>query len=203
MANIGIVFYSMYGNHDELAQTLADGIEEAGGKAQLRRVPELLPQSVIESQGLQELKDQQSETPEARVDELPEFDGLIIGSPTRYGSATAQLQNFLDQTGPLWAEGKLVGKAAGFFTGAATIHGGHESTILSMSTFAYHQGMVIVPVGYGLTSAVGSTSTGGSPYGPTLFAPQDGSKDGLSDEEIEIATAYAKHFNAIADKLAA
>jgi NAD(P)H dehydrogenase (quinone) len=203
MANIGIVFYSMYGNHDELAQTLADGIEEAGGKAQLRRVPELLPPSVIESQGLQELKDKQSETPEARVDELPEFDGLIIGSPTRYGSATSQLQNFLDQTGPLWAEGKLVGKAAGFFTGAATIHGGHESTILSMSTFAYHQGMVIVPVGYGLTSAVGSTSTGGSPYGPTLFAPQDGSKDGLSDEEIEIATAYAKHFNAIADKLAA
>jgi NAD(P)H dehydrogenase (quinone) len=203
MANIGIVFYSMYGNHDELAQTLADGIEEAGGKAQLRRVPELLPQSVIESQGLQELKDQQSETPEARVDELPEFDGLIIGSPTRYGSATAQLQNFLDQTGPLWAEGKLVGKAAGFFTGAATIHGGHESTILSMSTFAYHQGMVIVPLGYGVTSKVGETKTGGSPYGPTLYAPQDGSKDGLSDEEIEIAKAYAKHFNEIADKLAA
>jgi NAD(P)H dehydrogenase (quinone) len=203
MATIGIVYYSMYGSHDELAKALADGIEEAGGKAQLRRVPELLPQSVIESQGLEELKARQAETPEARVDELPEFDGLLIGSPTRYGSATGQLQNFLDQTGPLWAEGELVGKPVGFFTGAATLHGGHESTILSMSTFAYHQGMVIVPLGYGVTSKVGETTTGGSPYGPTLYAPQDGSKQGLSEDEIEIATAYAKHFVGIAEKLAA
>jgi NAD(P)H dehydrogenase (quinone) len=202
MATIGIVYYSMYGHHDALAQTLADGIEEAGGKAQLRRVPELLPQSVIESQGLTELKQQQSETPEASVDELPEFDGLLIGSPTRYGSATAQLQNFLDQTGPLWAQGKLVGKPVGFFTGAATMHGGHESTILSMSTFAYHHGMLIVPLGYGVTSEVGSTRTGGGPYGPTIWAPQEG-KDGMSDEEIAIAKAYAKHFVGITDKLAA
>lgn len=202
MATIGIVFYSMYGNHDALAQALADGIEAAGGKAQLRRVPELVPDAVIEEQGLTELKRQQDETPEARVDELPEFDGLLIGSPTRYGSATGQLQSFLDQTGPLWAEGKLVGKPAGFFTGAATMHGGHESTILSMATFAFHQGMVIVPMGYGLTPAVGDTRTGGSPYGPTLFAPEEG-KDGLSEDELTIATAYAEHFNAIADKLAA
>jgi NAD(P)H dehydrogenase (quinone) len=202
MANIGIVFYSMYGHHDALAQALADGIEAAGGKAHLRRVPETLPQEVIDSQGLNELKEQQGETETARVDELPEFDGILIGSPTRYGSATSQLQSFLDQTGPLWAEGKLVGKAAGFFTGASTMHGGHESTILGMSTFAFHQGMVIVPVGYGITPEVGSTTTGGSPYGPTMWTPQEG-KDGLSDDERAIATAYAKHFNAIADKLAA
>jgi NAD(P)H dehydrogenase (quinone) len=203
MASIGIVYYSMSGNHFEMAKTLAQGIEAAGGKAQLRRVREQIPQGVIEEMGLTGVQEAQADVPEASVDELPEFDGLLIGSPTRYGSAAGQLQSFLDQTGPLWAEGKLVGKAAGFFTGAATMHGGHESTILGLSTFAYHQGMVIVPLGYGVAAEVGSTRTGGSPYGPTVYAPQDGSKDGLSADERAIALAYAEHFHGIADKLAA
>lgn len=203
MANIGIIYYSMSGNHFELAKTLASGIEEAGGKAQLRRVQEQIPQHIIEDMGLVDVQESQADVEEASVDELPEFDGLLIGSPTRYGSATGQIQNFLDQTGPLWAQGKLVGKPVGFFTGAATMHGGHESTILSMSTFAYHQGMVIVPLGYGLAPEVGTTQTGGGPYGPTVYAPQDGSKNGLSDDEKAIARAYSQHFHGIADKLAA
>lgn len=202
MANIGIVYYSMSGNHFEMAKELAQGIEEAGGKPHLRRVPELIPQEIIESQGLVEVQEAQSDIQEASVEELEQFDGILFGSPTRYGSAAAQLQNFLDQTGALWAEGKLVGKAAGFFTGASTLHGGHESTILSMSTFAYHQGMVIVPVGYGVAAEVGSTQTGGSPYGVTTHNPQEG-KDGLSDDEKAIAKAYTAHFHTIAEKLAA
>jgi NAD(P)H dehydrogenase (quinone) len=201
MARIGIVYYSMYGNTFELAQEIAAGVTEAGGRADLRRTAELLPQSVIEGQGLQPVIDRQSAVPEATVDELPEFDGIIFGGGTRFGNRIAQLSNFLDQTGPLWAQGLLVGKAAGFFTGASTMHGGHESTILTMSTFAYHQGMVIVPVGYA-APAVGTTTTGGSPYGPGHLSPQEG-KDGLSEDERAIARYYGGFFHGIAAKLAA
>jgi NAD(P)H dehydrogenase (quinone) len=204
MAKIGIVYFSMYGGTHELASALAEGIDKAGGEAHLRRVSDpLLPDEVKASEGVSDAIDAQAHVTEATVDELPEFDGLLIGSPTRYGSAVAQLQNFLDQTGPLWQQGELVGKPVGFFTGAATIHGGHESTILGMSTFAYHQGMVIVPAGYGIAEEIGSTRTGGGPYGPTHFSPMGGDKDGLDEDEREIALRYAAHLNAIADKLAA
>jgi NAD(P)H dehydrogenase (quinone) len=200
MARIGIVYYSMYGNTFDLASEIAEGVQKAGGDAQLRRVAELLPAEVIEAQGLKPVIDRQAAVAEATPDELPEFDGIIFGSGTRFGNRTAQLSNFLDQTGALWNNGSLVGKAAGFFTGAATMHGGHESTILTMSTYAYHQGMVIVPVGYA-ASAVGRTRTGGSPYGPTLLTPETG-KQGLSDDEREIALYYGGFFHDIAARLA-
>lgn len=201
MARIGIVYYSMYGTTFDMATHIAQGVREAGGRADLRRAPETLPQAVIDAQGLAAVHDRQKDVAEASVDELPAFDGIIFGSPTRFGNRIAQLSNLLDQAGALWAEGSLVGKPAGFFTGAATMHGGHESTILTMSTFAYHQGMVIVPVGYA-APAVGSTTTGGSPYGPGHLSPQEG-KDGLSDDEIAIARHYGGFFHGIAAKLAA
>ncbi|GGI03419.1 NAD(P)H:quinone oxidoreductase [Egicoccus halophilus] len=204
MARIGIVYHSMYGSTHDLATILAEGVEKAGGEAHLRRVPDpLLPDEVKQMDGVAAAIDKQQDVTEATVEELPEFDAILFGSPTRYGSNTAQLQNFWDQTGALWSEGGLVGKPAGFFTGAATIHGGHETTILSMSTFAYHHGMVIVPVGYGLAEEVGSTRTGGSPYGPTHWSPMGGDKQGIDDDEREIALKYAAHFNQVADKLAA
>ncbi len=200
MAKIGIVYYSMYGATYELARAIADGVEEAGGQAHLRRVPDpLLPDEVKASDGVREAIAAQEEVPAADVDELPDFDGIIFGSPTRYGSATSQLQAFLDTTGPHWQSGALLGKAAGFFTGAATIHGGHESTILTMSTFAFHHGMIIVPVGYALAPEVMSSRTGGGPYGPT----QLGNGEGLSDDERAIAHAYGRHFAQTAAKLAA
>lgn len=200
MAKIGIVYYSMYGATYELARAIAEGVEKAGGEAHLRRVADpLLPEEVKASDGVREAIEAQSDVPLVDVDELPDFDGIVFGSPTRFGSATSQLQAFLDTTGPHWANGALVGKAAGFFTGAATMHGGHESTILTMSTFAFHQGMVIVPAGYGLAPEVGSTKTGGSPYGPT----QLGDGEGLSEDERQVALAYGQHFAAISEKLAA
>lgn len=202
MATVGIVYYSMYGSTHALAQEIAEGVKQAGSDPQLRRVAELLPQKVIEEQGLEQVKERMADVPEASVEELRDFDGIVFGSGTRYGSATSQLQNFLDQTGPLWMEGALIGKPAGFFTGASTIHGGFESTVLSMSTYAYHQGMVIVGAGYGF-SEVNSTRTGGSPYGPSHLSPVDGSKQGLSDDEIAIARQYGTHFAKIADKLSA
>lgn len=201
MATVGIVYYSMYGSTFELAQRIAAGVTGAGGQAELRRAPELLPPDVIEAQGLQPVIDRQSDVPEASVDELPSFDGIVFGSPTRYGAEVAQLRNLLDQTGGLWASGALVGKAAGFFTGASTMHGGHESTILAMSHFAYHQGMVIVPAGYAIPE-VSTTATGGSPYGPSAFSPQSGKK-GLSEDEEAIARQYGELFHGIAAKLSA
>ena len=200
MAKIGIVYYSMYGATYELARAIAEGVEKAGGEVHLRRVPDpLLPDEVKSSDGVRETIAAQDEVPVADVDELPGFDGIIFGSPTRYGSATSQLQAFLDTTGAHWQSGTLVGKAAGFFTGAGTIHGGHESTILSMSTFAFHQGMNIVPSGYGIAPEVMSTRSGGSPYGPT----QLGDGEGLSEDERQIALAYGQHFAQTAAKLAA
>lgn len=200
MAKIGIVYYSMYGATYELARSIAQGVEKAGGEAHLRRVPDpLLPDEVKASDGVRESIEAQSDVQVAEAGELEEFDGIVFGSPTRYGSATSQLQAFLDTTGAQWQSGALVGKAAGFFTGAATMHGGHETTIMSMATFAMHHGMAVIPLGYGNAAEVGSTTTGGSPYGPT----QLGNGEGLSDDEEAIALAYGQYFNDIAGKLAA
>jgi NAD(P)H dehydrogenase (quinone) len=201
VARIGIIYHSMYGSTYELATVLAEGVEKAGGEAHLRRVPDLLPDDVRAMDEVAAARERQSHVREASVEELPEFDGLLIGSPTRYGAATSQLQNFLDQTGPLWMEGQLVGKPVGFFTGAATAHGGHESTQLGMSTFAYHHGMVIVPVGYGLAVEVGTTRTGGGPYGATHLTPM-GDEGGMDEDEREIALKHAAQVNYVAGRLA-
>ena len=201
MATIGIVYFSMYGSTHQLAREIQAGIEESGGKAQLMRLPHDLPAEVAESDGVKQAQEAQADVPYAEVDQLPELDGVIFGSATRFGAGTSQLQNFFDQCGPLWAEGRLVGTPAGFFTGAATIHGGHESTILGMSTFAYHQGMPIVPLGYS-HEKIGETRTGGGPYGPSQYSA-GGAKTELSEDEVAIARHYGAHFHAIADKLAA
>jgi NAD(P)H dehydrogenase (quinone) len=203
MAKIGIVFHSMYGNTHALAKEIAGGVEEAGHTAELRRVPELMSEEMLRAAGAADAASAQAEITTATVAELPEFDGIIFGSPTRFGNRTSQLSSFLDQTGSLWAEGRLVGKAAGFFTGASTIHGGFETTFMTSSTYAVHQGMVIVPMGYSIPETM-STRTGGGPYGPSHFSPQgDESKTGLDSDEITIARAYGAHFARISAKLAA
>jgi len=200
---IAIVYYSTYGSTFTLARHIADGVAAAdtGQGAVLRRVHELMPDDRLDENARAAI-DSQSEVEYADVDELATFDGLIIGSPTRFGNRAAQMSQFLDQTGPLWQSGALVGRPCGFFSGASTIHGGHESTILTMSTFAMHHGMVIVPLGY-LADELQSTRTGGGPYGPTHLSPSDGSKTGLSDDEIAIGVAYGRHFAQITAKLAA
>ncbi|MAT04433.1 MAG: flavoprotein [Acidimicrobiaceae bacterium] len=197
--NIGIVYYSTYGTTFALARELADAVEAAGTEPHLRRVRELMPDEAMDDNA-KAAAQAQADVAYADVDELPSFDGLLIGSPTRFGNRAAQMSQFLDQTGPLWQQGALAGMPVGFFTGAATMHGGHESTVLTMSTFAYHQGMVIVPMGY-TSDEVGETSSGGGPYGPTHYTPSDGSKTSLSDHEIGIARHYATKFVDIARRL--
>ncbi len=198
---IGIIYYSTYGSTLALAKTIAQGIEDAGSEAALRRVEELMPEDRMDDYA-KAARDAQSDIAVASVDELADFDGIVFGAPTRFGNRAAQMSQFLDQTGGLWQSGALAGKTAGFFTGAATTHGGHETTILTMSTYAYHQGMVIVPAGYTLAE-VGSTTSGGGPYGPTHATPADGSKTELTSDEIAIGRGYGKRFAEITAKLSA
>ncbi len=194
---ISVIYYSMTGSVYHLAQVIAEGAEQAGAEVRLRRVPDLLPLEVIRANdAIKQAVEAQKNVPVATLDDLTWADGIAFGSPTRYGNMTAQLKNFLDQTGPLWAQGQLAGKAAGFFTGAATMHGGHESTILTMSTFAFHHGMVIVPTGY-LSPSVHGTQTGGGPYGPTEL----GSKPELSDDERAVGILLGQRLALIAGKL--
>jgi NAD(P)H dehydrogenase (quinone) len=189
----------MTGSVFRLAKKIAEGAESAGAEVRLRKVTELIPEQVIhDNQAMHQASAEQEQVPVATLDDLTWADGIAFGSPTRYGNMTAQLKNFMDQTGSLWAEGKLVGKAAGFFTGAQTMHGGHESTILAMSTFAYHHGMVIVPASYAITQ-VGSTRTGGGPYGPTELG---GKGVALSEEEATIAWEYGKRLADVSQLLA-
>ena len=197
---IGIIFYSMYGTTRALADEIAQGVREGGGDVELRRVEELVPAERLDDNA-KAAAEAMAEVPLASVDELTEFDGIIFGSPTRYGNKTAQMSQFTDQTGGLWQSGALVGKPAGFFTGSASIHGGQETTLLTMSTFAFHHGMVIVPMGY-IHDSMQTTRTGGTPYGPSHFSPMDGSKQGLDDEEKAVANAYGRHFAEVTAKLA-
>ncbi|MBX5468127.1 MAG: NAD(P)H:quinone oxidoreductase [Firmicutes bacterium] len=197
--NISVIYYSMTGAIYRLAQEVAAGAEEAGATVRLRRVPELIPLEVIEANPqIKAAAEAQQGVEVALLDDLVWADGIALGSPTRYGNMTAQLKNFLDQTGPLWAQRQLVGKAVGFFTGAATMHGGHETTILTMSTFAYHHGMVIVPASY-VPPEVSSTTTGGTPYGPSEL----GNKPDLSAEERAVARAFGRRLAEVAGKLRA
>jgi len=140
--------------------------------------------------------------PIATVDELPDYDAIIFGVPTRFGNMAAQMKNFLDQTGPLWFAGKLVGKVGSVFASTATQHGGQESTILSTHTVLLHQGMVIVGLPYTWAGQMKLDEiTGGSPYGATTIAGGDGSRQ-PSANELEGARFQGKHVATIAAKLA-
>ncbi len=193
MAKIAIVYYSAYGHTLDLAKAIGKGAKDAGAETRLRKVKELVPEDIIKAnQGLSAGQALQKDIPEAALGDLEWADGIAFGTPTRFGNTTAQLRNFLDQTGPLWAKGALSGKIAAFFTGAATPHGGHETTILTLSTFAYHQGMLIMPMGYTIKGSV-------DPYGPTYISG-DGSKP-VGEEEKRLAYEFGKNLAKIAQKI--
>ena len=127
MAKVLVLYYSSWGHIEQMAYAAAEGAREAGAEVVVKRVPELVPTEI--AQAAHYKTDQKA--PIATVEELPEYDAIIIGTPTRYGTMTAQMKNFLDQTGGLWAQGKLIGKVGSVFTSTATQHGGQEATILT------------------------------------------------------------------------
>jgi NAD(P)H dehydrogenase (quinone) len=197
MTKVLVLYYSSYGHIEKMADAVAEGVREAGAEAVIKRVPELVPEDVARKSGFK--LDQKA--PIATVDELPDYDAIIIGTPTRFGNMTAQMKNFLDQTGGLWLNGKLIGKPGAVFTSTATQHGGQESTILSTHIVLLHQGMVVVGLPYSFQGQMGVKEvTGGSPYGASTIADGDGSRQ-PSENERAGARYQGRHVAEIATKL--
>ncbi|HPP82246.1 MAG TPA: NAD(P)H:quinone oxidoreductase, partial [Rubrivivax sp.] len=187
------------GHIETMAQAVAEGARSAGAAVDIKRVPEIVPEEVARASNFK--LDQAA--PVARVEELADYDAIIFGVPTRFGNMAAQMKNFLDQTGALWAQGKLVGKVGSVFASSNTQHGGQESTILSTHIVLLHQGMVIVGLPYAWQGQMRIDEiTGGSPYGASTIAATDGSRR-PSANELEGARWQGRHVAEIAAKLAA
>lgn len=199
---VQVVFYSMYGHIYRMAEAVAAGAREVpGAEVTLLQVPELVPADVLEKSGATAAKAAFAHVPVAKVDQLAEADAIIFGTGTRFGMMTAQMRNFLDQTGGLWAKGALIGKVGSVFTSSATQHGGQESTILSFHTTLLHQGFVIVGVPYSEARLTEMNEiSGGTPYGASTLTKGDGSRL-PSENELAIARFQGKHVAQIAAKL--
>jgi NAD(P)H dehydrogenase (quinone) len=168
MTHIAIVYYSSTGTTYEMARAIEAGAQAAGAEVRLRKVRELAgPEAIASKPAWGQHLEATKEVPEATLADLEWADGYVFGSPTRFGLPAAQLKQFIDTVGPLWATGKLQDKAAAAFTGAGNLHGGQESTLLAMHHMFYHWGSVIVPPGY--TDASVKTA-GGNPYGTSFTA---------------------------------
>jgi len=198
-----IVFYSTYGHIYKMAQAIAEGAKTVeGAEVEIRRVPETLPQEVLEKMGAVDAQKAFSQIPECTVDALAEADAIIFGTPTRFGNMCGQMRQFLDATGQLWANGSLVGKVGSVFTSTATQHGGQESTILTFHVTLLHHGFVVVGLPYSFQGQMRMDEiTGGSPYGASTIAGGDGSRP-PSENELEAARFQGKHVAGIAFKLA-
>jgi NAD(P)H dehydrogenase (quinone) len=199
MAKVLVLYYSMYGHIERMAEAEAEGVRAVeGAEVIVKRVPEIIPEDRARAMGVK--LDQPA--PIATVDELGGYDAIIFGTPTRFGNMAAQMRNFLDQTGKLWMNGALIGKIASVFTSTGTQHGGQETTITSFHSTLLHHGMVIVGVPYsckGLT--IMTEISGGSPYGASTLAGSDG-KRMPSENELEIARFQGKHVARLAQRLA-
>ena len=197
MAKVLVLYYSSYGHIETMAGAVAEGARSAGAEVHVKRVPELMAR---EAAVAAHFKVDQA-APLATVEELPDYDAIIIGTPTRFGNMCAQMRNFLDQTGPLWATGGLVGKVGSVFTSTASQHGGQETTITSFHTTLLHHGMVIVGVPYieqRLTEM--DEISGGTPYGASTLTRGDGTRQ-PSANELAIARFQGMHVADIARRL--
>ena len=199
MTRVLVLYYSSYGHIEAMAQAVAEG---AAGVPEtdvvVKRVPELVPDEVAQASGIK--LDQAA--PVATPEELADYDAIVFGTPTRFGNMAAQMRNFLDQTGGLWFQNKLVGKVGSVFCSTASQHGGQETTITSFHTTLLHHGMVIVGLPYTFTgnTEMGEIS-GGTPYGATTLAGADGSRM-PSENELAGARFQGRHVAEIAGKLA-
>ncbi len=179
MTKVLVLYYSAYGHIETMAQAMAEGAREAGAEAVVKRVPELVPEEVARKSHYK--LDQKA--PVATVEELADYDAIVVGTGTRFGRMSSQMANFLDQAGGLWARGALHGKVGGAFTSTATQHGGQETTLFSIITNLLHFGMVVVGLDYGHAGQMTLNEiTGGSPYGATTLTAGDGSRQPSANE---------------------
>lgn len=198
MTKLLILYYSMYGHIETLAQAVAEGAQDVDGiTVTVKRVAELMPREIAEKAGAK--LDQAA--PIAEPAELTEYDGIIFGTPTRFGNMCAQMRNFLDQTGGIWMKGGLIGKVGSVFTSTGT-GGGNETTITSFHSTLLHQGMVIVGLPYSAQDLTRIDEVrGGSPYGASTIAGADGSRQ-PTDLEKGLARFQGRHVAEITKKLA-
>ena len=196
-----IVFYSMYGHTYKMAQAVVEGVHEGGGIPILRQVQELMPEQYWD-EGVRKAKALMDDIPVADPrEDLKDIDGIIVGTPTRFGNMTAQMRNFWDQTGGDWMESTLIGKPASAFTSTATQHGGQESTIISILMTLIHHGLVIVGLPYSFQAQMRIDEiTGGSPYGASTIAGTKGERM-PSENELKLAKSLGKYHVEIALKL--
>src|SRR5947208_3014702 len=199
---VQVIFYSTYGHVFRLAEAVAEGAKGVSGAAvEVLRVAETLPADVLAKMGATDAQKAFAHVPVADSRRLQEADAIVLGCPTRYGAAPAQMRAFLDNTGGQWMSGALIGKVGSAFTSTASQHGGQETTLLTMSTFFFHMGMVIVGVPYSSQELLNLTEiSGGTPYGASTIAGPKGERQPTANE-LAIARFQGKHVAEIAAKL--
>jgi NAD(P)H dehydrogenase (quinone) len=200
---VQIVFYSLYGHVWRMAEAVAEGARQVpGAQVELLQVAETLPVEVLAKMGAVDAKKAFAHVPVADPKRLPEADVIFLGSGTRYGSATAQMRQFIDATGSLWGSGALIDKVGSAFTSTASQHGGQETTLFNFHNFFFHQGMTLVGVPYSAQELLNMTElTGGTPYGATTVTGAKGERM-PSANELAIARFQGKHAAEVAAKLA-
>ncbi|MBO0661482.1 NAD(P)H:quinone oxidoreductase [Jiella sp. MQZ9-1] len=198
MAKVLVLYYSSYGHIETMAKAVAEGAESAGASVDIKRVPETAPAEIVEAAHFKT----DHPYPICEVEELADYDAIIVGVPTRYGNMSSQMQAFWDRTGPLWAKGALIGKVGGAFTSTASQHGGNETTLLSAHKLLLHHGLILVglPYAYGGLVALDEIA-GGTPYGASTIAGGDGSRQ-PSQNELDGARFQGKHTAEITAKIA-
>jgi len=196
MPKILVLYYSTYGHMETMANAVADGAREAGATVDIKRVPETVPEEIAVKAHFKLAQD----APVAAIEDLANYDAIIIGSPTRFGRISSQMASFLDQASGLWMRGALNGKVGAAFTSTGAQHGGQEVTLFSILTNLMHFGMVLVGLPYSFQAQMRFDEvTGGSPYGATTIAG-DGSRQ-PSENELAGARFQGKHVAEIAAKL--
>ena len=197
MAKVLVLYYSSYGHIEQMAEAVAEGARSAGAEADIKRVPETVPEDI--AKGAHFKLDQAA--PVATIAELENYDAIIVGTGTRFGRVSSQMASFLDQAGGLWARGALHGKVGGAFTASATQHGGQETTLFSIITNLLHFGMTVVGLDYGFAGQMDNSQvTGGAPYGATTITGGDGSRQ-PSENELEGARYQGRRVAEVATKL--
>ena len=198
MTKVLVLYYSTWGHVERMAQEVAEGARSVQGiEVTVKRVPETMPPETAAA--IHAKADQVA--PIAKPEELADYDAIIFGTPTRFGNMCGQMRNFLDQTGSLWQQGKLVGKVGSVFVSTATQHGGQETTITSFHTTLFHHGMVVIGVPYACTQLTNMDEiTGGTPYGASTLSKGDGSRM-PSANELAVAKFQGQHVATIAKKL--
>jgi NAD(P)H dehydrogenase (quinone) len=197
MSKVLVLYYSAYGHIEKMAEAVAEGAREAGAHVDIKRVPELVPEEVAKAAHMK--LDQRA--PVAKVEDLANYDAIIVGTGTRFGRMSSQMANFLDQAGGLWAKGLLNGKVGGAFTSSASQHGGQETTLFSIITNLLHFGFVVVGMNYGYAGQMGVDEVvGGAPYGATTIAGGDGSRQ-PSQRDLEGARYQGRQIAETAKKL--